>query len=83
MQKAAPVDMWRKQIGPMLEALGKLESFGATVSQPAGANTVVVLSAKFEKQALWAEWLETSGVDCLSGHESFDLIGFLCLGLVP
>jgi dienelactone hydrolase len=52
MQKAAPLEAWQKQIGPMLTSFGKLESLGEPKSQKAGPNTVVALPAKFEKQAI-------------------------------
>ncbi len=52
MKKAAPVEMWQKQVGPMLAAFGKLSSLGEPVVQKTGPNTVVVLPAKFERQAM-------------------------------
>jgi hypothetical protein len=52
MKKAAPVEVWQKQIGPMVAAFGKLVSFDAPKSQEVAPNTVVVLPAKFEKQAI-------------------------------
>ena len=52
MKKAAPLEAWQKQVGPMLAAFGKLVSFGEPKSQQAAPNTVVALPAKFEKQAI-------------------------------
>jgi hypothetical protein len=52
MKKAAPLEAGQKQVGPMLAAYGKLVSFGEPKSQQAAPNTVVVLPAKFEQQAI-------------------------------
>lgn len=49
MQQAAPVSMWLEKAGPAITALGKPLEFGAARLSQAGALTLVVLPAKFEK----------------------------------
>jgi hypothetical protein len=52
MRQAAPLEAWRKQIGPMVAGYGRLAGYGTPVAQKAGANTVVLLPAKFEKASI-------------------------------
>lgn len=52
MQKAAPVEMWKSKVTPLLAGFGKLIEFGQSSSEPAQGNTVVTLPARFERASM-------------------------------
>jgi dienelactone hydrolase len=52
MKKGAPLEVWQKQIGPLLAGCGKLQHWGEPQTSKMGPNTVVVQPVEFEKAAL-------------------------------
>ena len=52
MRKAASIETWRTQAGPLMAGYGKLISFGKPVTSISAPNTIVVLPANLEHASI-------------------------------